>query len=203
MPVKSRIGEMLVQNGIINEDQLNKALAEQKGKNKKLGEILIELGFIKPKDLIWMLSEQAAIPFVDLRPEMLDSVLINSFPEKLLYDNCIIPLYATDDAVYVALGDPLNAGLINSIAEHARKQIVIAGAEPKQILGLLDKFFLSQQSEAIINGGFKGKISVRITDSKATVEFTSEDGVTATRQIPVEVKITIGKIKGGMDDARD
>ncbi len=199
--MKSRIGEMLVQNGIITEEQLNKALSAQKEKNKKLGEILIELGYIKPKDLMWMLSEQAAIPFVDLRPEMLDADLINSFPEKLLYDNYILPLYAADDSLYVALGDPSNAAIINAIAGHTKKQVVIAGAEPKKILELLDKFYLSQQTEAIIDGEFKGKICVRISDNKATVEFTDEKGMVAKRKLPVDVKITIGRTRGEIKDA--
>jgi len=201
--VKSRIGEMLVNHGIISENQLQQALDLQKEQNKRLGEILIDLGFIKANDLMWMLSEQAAIPFVDLHPEMLDSQLINSFPEKILYDNCILPLYATDDSIYIVLGDPANTAGINAIIEYTKKQIVTAGAVPGKILELLDKFYLSQQTEAIIDGEFKGKIKVLICDNKATVEFTDEKGAVAKRKLPVEVKIHIGKFKDEIDDARD
>ncbi|MEO0206559.1 MAG: GspE/PulE family protein, partial [candidate division WOR-3 bacterium] len=77
----SLVGEMFLKSGLISEDQLKKALDLQKEKHKRLGEILIELGYISLNDLVWILSEQASIPFIEIRPEMLDSNLIDSLPE--------------------------------------------------------------------------------------------------------------------------
>ncbi|GAH06389.1 unnamed protein product, partial [marine sediment metagenome] len=71
-----RIGELLVQSGMIAEAQINEALEIQKIKKKRLGEILMELGYVNSQNLIRMLSEQAAMPFVELKPEMLDENLI-------------------------------------------------------------------------------------------------------------------------------
>ncbi len=137
-----RIGELLVQSGIIIEKQVQEALEIQKTKKKRLGEILLELGYINSGNLIKMLSEQAAIPFVELRPEMLDEQLIKSFQEKILYKNNIIPLYEIDDKLFVAIGDPINQKVIKELQEFTKKEIVLSGAEPKQIAKLLDKFFL-------------------------------------------------------------
>lgn len=137
-----KIGELLVKSGIIVEAHIQKALAVQKTKKKRLGEILLELGYISSKDLIRMLSEQAAIPFVELRLEMLDEKLIKSFPEDLLYKNNIIPLYEIDNKLHIAVGDPTNRDIISKLQSYTNKEIVLSGAEPQQIEKLLDKFFL-------------------------------------------------------------
>ena len=138
----ARIGELLVQSGIIIEKQVHEALEIQKTKKKRLGEILLELGYINSGNLIRMLSEQAAIPFVELRPEMLDEQLIKSFQEKILYKNNIIALYDIDDKLFVAIGDPTNQKVIKELQEFTKKEIVLSGAEPERIAKLLDKFFL-------------------------------------------------------------
>jgi hypothetical protein len=137
-----RIGELLIKSGIIVETQINEALEIQKNKKKKLGEILMELGYINSSDLIRMLSEQAAMPFVELKPEMLDEKLIKSFPEDVLYKNHIIPLYEIDDKLHVAMGDPSKHEIINILRRFTDKEIVLSGAEPERIAKLLDKFFL-------------------------------------------------------------
>lgn len=194
---------MLVKNGIITESQLSEALALQHEQSKRLGELLIELGYIRTKDLIWMLSEQAALPFVELRPEMLDAELINSFPEKLLYDNHILPLYTTNEALYVALGDPTDTAVVDKIKVLAKKEVVVSGAEPNKIIELLDKFFFAQQTEKIIEPEFKGKINVHITNGIALVELIDESGAIVKTKLPVNITINIGHPKGAAKNERD
>ena len=146
----ARIGELLIKSGFITEKQVDEAVEIQKGGKKKLGEILIELGYIVSRDLIRLLSEQAAIPFVELRKEILDDKLIKSFPEKILYNNTIIPLYETEDQLYVAIGDPASRKVMNMLLGFTNKEVVLSGAEPAKIIQLLDKFFLIDQTEGVL-----------------------------------------------------
>ncbi|KPJ74367.1 hypothetical protein AMJ52_00810 [candidate division TA06 bacterium DG_78] len=146
-----RIGELLVQSGIIVEDQVNEALELQKTKKKRLGEILMELGYVNSDVLIRMLSEQAAMPFVELKPEMLDEDLIKSFPEEFLYKNRVIPLYEIKDKLHVAIGDPTNHEMINKFKKFTEKEIVPLVAEPERIVKLLDKFFLIDMTDYLFN----------------------------------------------------
>lgn len=78
--MKTRIGELLLKHGIITEAQLQEALDVQKKSQRKLGEILLEKGYLNAEHLFWMLSEQADVPYVDVRMEMIDQDLINLFP---------------------------------------------------------------------------------------------------------------------------
>ena len=64
---KIRIGDLLVQNDVITEEQLQTALVNQRETGLKLGRSLIELGFIEEDEFLSFLSKQLQIPFVDLR----------------------------------------------------------------------------------------------------------------------------------------
>lgn len=190
------IGELLIKSGIITIDQLNEALQIQKQSQKKLGEILIELGYITTRDLIWLLSEQASIPFIQLKPEILDSKLIRSFPEKLLYDYCIIPLYEIEGNLYVAIGNPANKEAVEKIKEIAKKEVVVSAAEPEKILHLLDQFFLVEQTEPFLTGEeFKGSITITIANNKATIEFIDENGNIKKYQMQGNIVIKITNLE--------
>ena len=145
-----RIGELLVKSRLINKKQLAEALAMQQKSEKRLGEILIDLGYIKLGDLVKMLSKQKAIPFVVLREQILNEKLIKSFPERLLYDHVSIPLYETDDELHIAIGDPTNVAILEELKQYTDKTIVPSGAEPKMILRLLNKYFLLDQAERFL-----------------------------------------------------
>ncbi len=146
-----RIGELLVKSRLISKKQLAEALAMQQKSNKRLGEILIDLGYIKSRDLVRVLSKQKAIPFVALRTQMLNEKLIKVFPERLLYDHTSIPLYEAGDELHIALGDPTNEKILEELKQYTDKKIVPSGAEPKRILRLLNKYFLLEQAERFLN----------------------------------------------------
>lgn len=198
--MKSMVGEMLVSRGIITPEQLAQALAAQKKLGKRLGETLIDLGHITSKDLLWILSDQADIPFVELRPEMLDEKLINSFPEKLLYDNFILPLFETEDRIFVAIGDPTNIPGIQKLKEKTTKKVVISGAEPEQIERLLNRFFLEQQADLNLKTEMPGSISIRIQDAEAWIEITEADGRVTRKKARTNLSLNIKPAPAGGED---
>ncbi len=191
--MKPRIGELLVKNGIITEAQLKEALVLQKEQETKLGEILIKLGHLSSKDLVWMLSEQIDIPFVEIRSEMLDKRLISTFAENVLYDNSILPLYETEDKIYVALGDPTDTTATKEVKRFTTKEVVTSGADPHKIEQLLNKFFLSEQMEESLGQQKVDKTAVKIVTEKATIEFIDELGKVTIKKAPLEIIMTIKK----------
>jgi len=105
-----RLGDILVDKGLITEEQLMAALSKQKESNfsKKLGEILIAEGYVTQKSIIQELSAQMNIEFVDLYGEELNFKLIEKYPMQLLQNANAIPLREDDEYIYVATSDPLN-----------------------------------------------------------------------------------------------
>ncbi len=133
------IGELLVRSRIVSEARIQEALALQKKTKMRIGEILIKMGCLTSKTLVQKLCEQTDTDFMELSSQVLDRILVQSFPFEFLYDNRLIPLYETDDNLYVASGDPSNRLIINKLRKFSKKEIVLYGAEPMQILKLLVK----------------------------------------------------------------
>ncbi len=107
---KIRLGDLLIQEGLITQEQLEHALKLQKQSNftKKLGEILIEEGFITQKDLLRVLSKQLGYEFVDLYGEKIDFEKLAKYPLEVLKNAKAIPFKEDEDYIYVATSDPLN-----------------------------------------------------------------------------------------------
>ena len=73
---KTKIGDLLVHNKVISSGQLSLALQEQKESGKKIGRIIVDLGFITEDRLLNSLSEQLNIPFVDIKYYQFDKKII-------------------------------------------------------------------------------------------------------------------------------
>ena len=78
-----RIGDLLLREGLVTQDQLNKALAEQRHNGTRVGYKLVKLGFVKETDLTRMLARQHKMPAVDLTKFQVDPASPSSFPASL------------------------------------------------------------------------------------------------------------------------
>ena len=139
---KIRLGDLLVQKGLITEDNVLSALNKQKelkakGEYKKLGEILVDSGFIEEKNLLNALSEQLGLDFVNLYGEKIDYDLLTSFPVALLEDNLVLPFRVDDDYIYVATADPLNYDVFEMIERLVNKPLKLYIALSRDILSVI------------------------------------------------------------------
>ncbi len=107
---KVRLGDLLVEEGLLSPEQLEHALKLQKQSNftKKLGQILVEEGFVTQKDLLRVLSKQLGYEFVDLYGEKIDFDRLANYPLQVLKNAKAIPFKEDEDYIYVATSDPLN-----------------------------------------------------------------------------------------------
>jgi len=107
---KIRLGDLLVEKGLIDEKALQRALQEQKESNfaKKLGEILIDEGYVTERQIAEVLAEQLHLEFVDLYGVELDFNLLGRFPLQVLKNAWAIPFAEDGEYIHVATADPLN-----------------------------------------------------------------------------------------------
>ncbi len=150
-----RLGDLLVQEGIITEEELLKALEVQKkykeeGNYKKLGEILIELGFATEKQILEALSKQLGFPFVDLYGEDIDYNLMSSFPINLIEKHYILPFKQDDDYIYIATADPLDYDSLELVEKFSPKPLKVFIALTKDILIILERFKLNLSLKELI-----------------------------------------------------
>ena len=115
-PQFQRIGDILVHNKAITQENLNNALSEQKNSNEKLGHVLLKLGFIGENDLINAYSQQMghrAIDFEDILKSDLDVTALLS--EEFVKEKKIIALKKTDNSIVVVMEDPEDISTLDSV----------------------------------------------------------------------------------------
>lgn len=119
--MKKRLGEILVERGLIDADQLNSALAHQRQWGMRLGTALVAKGFIAEGTLTRVLSESLSIPMVDLARVVVDPRALHAVPRKLCEQHDVFPLSLREQPngrrlLLLAMADPLNATVIDEIA---------------------------------------------------------------------------------------
>jgi type IV pilus assembly protein PilB len=110
-----RIGELLVMNGIINEEQLKHALQQQASTRKKLGEILIDHGNITERQLVEALEFQIGVPVVNVKEVNFDKATVHLIHEATARKYDIIPIEQAGGKMKMAMVDPLNHEAIKQI----------------------------------------------------------------------------------------
>ncbi len=111
---KHSIGQMLIQAGKIDKDQLQTALNIQEEQDIYLGLICKNLGYINDLELYRYLSLQMKIPFINLRYYEIDNSVIDLIPEKIARSNKIFPLFRLKNTLNIAITDPLQSSSINA-----------------------------------------------------------------------------------------
>jgi type II secretory ATPase GspE/PulE/Tfp pilus assembly ATPase PilB-like protein len=134
---KRKLGDILVERGFISEDQLRAALS----RGKRLGEALLEMGALSADELNWALSELLGIPYVEFRDEMVDLELARSMPEALLRRHLAFPVLRVDHELTVIMADPTNRQGIDELAAFSGAKVIVAIAAREAIAHLLDRAF--------------------------------------------------------------
>src|SRR5262249_22929793 len=104
----SHLGEQLVSDGLISQDQLQNALVQQAQNKKRLGETLLHMNLVPAKTLGRYVSEHIRCRFVELTDFEIDESLIKPFPEYRARSLKALPIQVQNNAVIVAMSDPLN-----------------------------------------------------------------------------------------------
>jgi len=124
-----RLGDLLIKEGLITKDQLDKALAEQRSSGTRLGYSLVKLGFVQETEITKMLARQYRMPAVDLARFEVDSKIVKMIPGDIALKHQVLPLKREGRTLTVAMADPTNMGVIDDLKFITRYDIfpVIAG----------------------------------------------------------------------------
>ena len=120
----TRLGDLLVDAGVINDDQLSEALAQQKATKKRLGEQLIDSGVITERQLIGALTRQLGIEFVDLTNTEIAPEMTQLVSKNIAKKYSVVPVSTRGDELYLAMVDPLNFIATEEVKAASRKRVV-------------------------------------------------------------------------------
>lgn len=141
---KIRIGDALVRDGIITEEQLKKALEMQKGSGRKLGETLVDAGVVTEEKVAEMLSRQLGYASVDLQNIAIPQDILNLVPPNVLKKDKVIPIeYARDNMniLRVAMADPQDLDAMDDISIITGCQVEPVVATSRSVMLAIDHFF--------------------------------------------------------------
>ncbi|WP_369600978.1 ATPase, T2SS/T4P/T4SS family [Hahella sp. SMD15-11] len=146
---KLRLGDLLVQKGLITEEQLMQALAEQKKQGQKLGRTLVQMGLVEEDALLNVLSDQLGIPFVDLKHFQFNPDLVQRLPEHLARRYRAIILSEEQGALLVGMSDPMDLMAYDHIAREVKQPLKQAVVRESELLEALDRVY--RRTEEISN----------------------------------------------------
>lgn len=140
--LKMRLGDLLVQEQIISDDQLQLALQQQRQTGRKLGTTLIDLGFISEVQLLQFLARQLDVPFFDLNNLTIDASAVTLLPEVQARRYRALAVNLSDDKVTVAMSDPADLSALDAIAALlSPREMVLAVAREGQLLEYFDRLY--------------------------------------------------------------
>ncbi len=127
------LGQLLLRRGILSQDQLDKALEQQRvcEERKLIGEVLVELGYIDERGVLETLAQAYGIPFASDTARLADPKVIEVLPRDFLEEHGVLPMFLVRGVLTVAVSEPANLYLLEEIERRTgqRAQIVAATAE--------------------------------------------------------------------------
>ena len=146
---KIRIGDLLVEAGAITEDELMEAIAYQKENGGKLGNIIMELGFISQDLLITVLTTQMGIDYIELKACKLDEEILKLVPENLINKYKAVPIGFDEhnpNVLRVAMADPMDLMAIDDIGIATNTQVEPLLALEEDINNTIGKYYGNAQA---------------------------------------------------------
>ncbi|MGA3084680.1 MAG: ATPase, T2SS/T4P/T4SS family [Thermodesulfobacteriota bacterium] len=138
---KKRLGDILIQAGMITPDQVAVAIEAQKKTKERLGKSLIHLGFITEENLLKTLAHQLKLNYVNLKEEKIDRSLAKLIPEKVARRHLVVPLAQMGQVLMVAMADPLNIFALDDLAFKTGLEIEPVIASEQDILTTLETLY--------------------------------------------------------------
>ena len=143
-PVSRRLGDLLVKEGLINQEQLQRALADQKGSNEKLGSILVRLDLINEDQLIAFLSKQYGIPSITVTQLDVDAEVIKLVPAQIARKYEVLPIKRAGNQLTLAMADPTNVFAVDDVGFMTNLQVVPVVASQGAIRKAIDRLYEAQ-----------------------------------------------------------
>ncbi len=145
---RKRLGDYLVDLGFITDEQLNHSLKEQKEKGGKLGAILIQLGYLTEDILLAILGKQTGVSYVSLQEYgEISEEAIKTVPETIAKNQMLVPIKKEGNVLTIAIADPLNVFATDDLKLLTGCDIRMVVASDNDIKNALDKYYFKKKKK--------------------------------------------------------
>ena len=171
---KLRLGDVLVNSGVITAGQLQKGLELQKGSGRKLGETLVDEGITTEENIAKALSSQLGYEMVDLQDVSIDEEILNLVPPSILKKHKMIPFeYSRTgmNVLRVAMSDPMNMAAMDDINIITNLQVEPVVATPRDVMLALDRYY----GQAEVNSALEEYVKEKTSQMAEQEDIYSDD----------------------------
>ena len=179
-PEKIRLGEILVQQKLLTEDQLKTALDEQKRSGRRLGRVFIEKGFITEEQISKALSRQLGAAYIDLKHYNIKRDVIGKLPETQARRFRAMVLEDKGETFTVGMADPTDLTAYDEIARILKRDIELAVVTETELLRAIDRSY--RRTEEI--SGLAQELQADLGDS-AAIDFGALTTTPGAEEAPV------------------
>jgi type IV pilus assembly protein PilB len=137
----TRLGQAMVDRGLITREDLDQALEHQRETRKRLGESLIDIGAVTSFQLSQALAEHLGVPFVDLESHPPDVMLAGMIPEEVARRYCALPVERWSGQVVVAMANPNDVFALDDLRVLTGQSILAALADTEHLLAAIERAY--------------------------------------------------------------
>ena len=135
------LGELLLERGVINQSQLDKALKVQKEKGGLIGQIMVMLGFAKEEEIAQALTVQYGFPYLPLEMYEINAEAIKLIPENVATQYNLIAVDKIGDLLTIAMSNPLNTQAVEDIEMITKCKVQVFVSTMSDITGAIKKYY--------------------------------------------------------------
>jgi MSHA biogenesis protein MshE len=158
-PERVRLGDLLVREQLITDEQIQQALVEQKRSGRKLGRIFIDSGFVTETQIAKALARQLRVEFVELNPRTLRPEVAKLLPEVQARRLRALPVEETPHGVRVAMADPTDLAAYDELTRLLKREIELVVAAESALLNAIDRSYHNTEQIAGLAQALTSEIS--------------------------------------------
>ncbi len=179
---RKKIGELLIEKGFITQNELNFALDMQKQTREKLGEVFVSNSIITPEELAQTLGTQLGIEYVDLTRMMIPEEFSNLVRRNIAKQNHLVPVKKQQDTLYVAMDDPLNYLALDEVRKATNMKVAAMIATPSAIDRAINTLYGNENANKAI-ADYKKEASAEENKQQAGPSYSNFDFVISSNSI--------------------
>jgi len=138
---KKKLGEILLDLGVISEEELRIALKEQSRTGEKLGEVITRLGFATEDEIHMAIAQQAGTRFVDLHDIIISPEALSLVPEHVAKEFKLVPIKVDDNTITIVISNPFNFKAIDTIREITGREVIVYTSKEDDIVKALENVY--------------------------------------------------------------
>ncbi len=181
--MRKKLGEMLIEEGMITEEQLHSALEEQRKDGNRIGTNLIKLGMVTPQKITELLGQQYQVSSIDLSVHEIDPTILELIPAEVAIKYQVIPVKKQGKSLTLAMANPMDVFAIDDIRFLTGLRVTPVVCAEIVIKDYIDKCYHSEDLETKVMEGLKD-VALEIVSEKSREEDVSDLAV-ATSAAPV------------------